>query len=718
MIRKIKLYLILSVLIQLTSSTLADQPVNKPNHLIHEKSPYLQQHAYNPVDWYPWGQKAFDKAKKENKPIFLSVGYSTCHWCHVMEEESYTNPQVASVLNEFFVSVKVDREERPDVDRTYMQVLEVMTGAGGWPMNMFLTPDLKPFYGGTYFPARVLIKIANRIADKWSTDRASIKQSILKYDGMVKSLEGQSEPVTQALNETALTKAYEQLHSAFDNQYGGFGSQPKFPQAHMLSFLLRYYQRTHEPQALQMVEKTLQAMSEGGIYDHIGGGFHRYSTDSMWFVPHFEKMLYDQAMLSRAYLEAYQVTGKEDYARIARQTLDYVLREMTSPGGSFYTAQDADSMDQNTHKMSEGVFYLWNKNEITQSLGKDKGEIFSYYYGVEDKGNADAFKDKNILFISHAEPETAKHFGKTVKEISAVILEARLVLLSIREQRSKPLTDDKTLTDLNGLMMASLSFGASVLNEPRYLEAARKAADFLLKTVKTSNGNLKHRYRDGQVIIDGFLDDYAFFSYGLFELYEASFDPRYLAQAQQIARRMVTLFGDKDRGGFYFTAGSNEIIIKRKKEFDDNAIPSGNSIAGLVLLKLNRLTMDQDLGNWALSTLDGASVFINDNPSGYTQMLAVLDYMLGPSKEIVIVGDSSNSDTEAILQEITKYFLPNKVVCVYPIDPPQAKAMEDLVSFIKGYNMVGGKSTAYICSNHTCGLPTNDLKKIQKILEL
>ena len=703
-------------MITFVSSAFADQPASKPNHLIHEKSPYLIQHAYNPVDWYPWGQEAFDKAKKENKPIFLSVGYSTCHWCHVMEDESYTNPQVAAVLNQFFVSIKVDREERPDVDSTYMQALEMMTGSGGWPMNMFLAPDLKPFYGGTYFQAQNLIEVAHSIANRWQTDRASIGQAISRYEEGLRDTNGKAGTSSQILNEQTLTKAYEQLRSEFDSQYGGFGFRPKFPQAHQLSFLLRYYKRTHESQALQMVEKTLQAMAEGGIYDQIGGGFHRYSTDAMWFVPHFEKMLYDQAMLSRAYLEAYQVTGKEEYAKIARQTLDYVLREMTSPEGGFYTAQDADSVDQSTNKKTEGAFYLWNKNEIIQALGKDKGEIFNYYFGVEDKGNADDFKNKNILFIAHDEQDTAKHFGNTEQEISAVIQEARLFLLSLRNQRPKPQTDDKTLTDLNGLMIASLSFGASVLNEPRYLEAAKKAADFLLKTIKVSDGHLMHRYRDGQVVIDGFLDDYAFFSYGLFELYESSFDPRYLAEAKQIAQQMTTLFGDKNQGGFYFTSTSNETIIKRKKEFNDNAIPSGNSMAGLVLLKLNRLTLDQDLGNWAQSALDGASTLINDNPSAYAQTLAVLDYMLGPSKEIVIVGEPNNSDTKAILQEINKHFLPNEVICIHPIDAAQAKAVEDLISFIKDYKMIGSKSTAYICSNHTCGLPTNDLKKIQQIL--
>lgn len=505
--------------------TLLAEAESYTNRLVKEKSPYLLQHAHNPVDWYPWGDEALEKAKKEDKPIFLSVGYSTCHWCHVMEEESFANTETAKIMNDHFVSIKVDREERPDVDNIYMQVVMSMTGSGGWPMTVILTPDLKPFFGGTYFPPEDrwgspgLKTILNTIAQKWNTERAQILESSESITRAVRAEAQAKAAMSHALDEKTLEKAYQQFHSQFDSRFGGFGGAPKFPRTHTLSFLLRYWKRTTDGKALEMVEKTLQEMAKGGMYDHLGGGFHRYSTDGQWRVPHFEKMLYDQAILSKSYLEAYQATGKEEYARMARDIFEYVLRDMSGPNGAFYSAEDADSAPDPSQpkRKSEGAFYIWSYDEVVNAPGKEKAELFNYYYGVKPKGNAlhdlhGEFKEKNILYLAHSLGETAKRFGKNVEETEAVLKESEQILFNIRSNRLRPHLDDKVLTDWNGLMISSLAFGSRVLNEPRYAEAAQKAADFLLEKMKLKDGRLMHRYRDGEVAITGFIEDYAFFA--------------------------------------------------------------------------------------------------------------------------------------------------------------------------------------------------------------
>ncbi len=690
------------------------------NLLRYEKSPYLLQHADNPVWWYPWGQKAFAKAKKQDKPIFLSIGYSTCHWCHVMEQESYSDPRIAKILNDNFVAIKVDREERPDIDNIYMKAVEAMTGSGGWPLNVFLTQDLKLFYGGTYFPPSDgwgrpgLDSVLTQIAQKWKTQKASLVGEAIDLQAVAPGASN----MTNALNQDTLKSAYEQIRSNFDDRYGGFVGVMKFPSSHMLSFLLRYWNRSHDPQALAMVEKTLHAMADGGIHDQIGGGFHRYSTDPFWHVPHFEKMLYDQAILSMAYLEAYQATGKKEYADVVRDILDYVLRDMTSPDGAFYSAEDADSQDE-TGQKREGTFYLWTANEIVNVLGKKDAAIFDYYFGVEAGGNMKGdFAGKNILYVSYGIEQTAQRFAKSSEEIQTILQQAKARFLIRRTQRTRPFRDDKVLTDWNGLMITSFASAALVLNEPRYAKAAQKAGDFLLAKMKRSDGRLMHRYREGEAAIPAFLDDYAFFTQGLLALYETTFDSRYLQQAKFFADEMIRLFGDKMAGGFFFSAQDDQALILRTKDAYDGAMPSGNSVAAMVLGKLGRLMMESRYENTARRTVGVFSAKIKLYPAGFTHMLSAFDYLLGPSQEIVIAGDQNDPDTQAMLSEINKHFIPNKVVCLHPPRwASQAKDIEALVPFVKGQNMLNGKTTAYVCQNYHCQFPTNDLDKFKSILK-
>lgn len=518
--------------------------MKKTNRLIHEKSPYLLQHAYNPVDWYPWSEEAFEKAKREEKPIFLSIGYSTCHWCHVMERESFEDEEVARVLNRDFVAIKVDREERPDVDHVYMTVCQAMTGQGGWPLTVLMTPEKKPFFAGTYFPKRSkygrtgLLEILERVADAWKRKRTDLLQA---GNRVTEAIRGNMDPAVRGeLSEEMLTGAYEQLSDQFDERYGGFGQSPKFPRPHDFLFLLRHWKRTGEERALQMVEKTLEAMRRGGIYDHVGFGFSRYSVDDRWHTPHFEKMLYDNALLAVAYLEAYQVTGKEAYARVAREIFTYVLRDMTSPEGGFYSAEDADSEGE------EGKFYLWTPEEIREVLGAGMGRLFCECYGVTDAGN---FEGKNILHqIGISLSAVAVRHGMGMDELEQKLEEARRKLFQAREQRVRPHRDDKILTSWNALMIVALSRGARVLGERRYADAAEGAARFILKTLRRGDGRLLARYRDGEAAIPAFLDDYAFLAWGLIELYEATLRVEYLRRAADLAREMLDLFGD-DRGG-------------------------------------------------------------------------------------------------------------------------------------------------------------------------
>lgn len=717
-----KYFIILLSIIILSAETFAmEENELYTNKLINEKSPYLLQHAHNPVNWYPWGNEAFQKAKKEDKPIFLSIGYSTCHWCHVMEEESFSNPEIAKIMNKYFVSIKVDREDRPDIDNIYMNAVMAMTGSGGWPLNIFLTPDLKPFYGGTYFPPddkwgrQGLKTILNSIADAWKNRRDEIIRS---GDSLTQAIQQQAvtkDKKTFPLDKDTLKKAYAQFLQRFDSAYGGFAGAPKFPMGHSLSFLLRYWKRTGEAKAVEMVEKTLGEMSRGGIYDHIGGGFHRYSTDGQWRVPHFEKMLYDQAILARAYLEAYQATGKEEYTETAREIFEYLLRDMAYSEGGFYSAEDADSPSlENPKEKKEGAFYLWSRDEIISILGKEKADIFSYYFGIEANGNAPVdpqgeFRGKNILYIAHSLEETARHFKKSTIEVKKIIEAAKENLFSARSKRPRPHLDDKILVDWNGLMISALSFGSRVLNEPRYREAAEDAAQFILKNLIREDGRLLHRYREGESAIVGTIEDYTFFIHGLIDLYEATFNPDYLKEAKRLVSDMLAFFWDETNGGFFFTAVDAEKLLIRQKEIYDGAIPSGNSIAALDLIRLGRLTMVKEFESKAEALFESFSNEIIQAPNAYPQILIALDFALGPSKEIVIAGEIGSKETKEMINSVYKRFIPNKVVAHRPPSGKEEGIVE-LIPFLKEQVPLEGKTTAYVCQNYVCRFPTTSIK--------
>ncbi|MER3446097.1 MAG: thioredoxin domain-containing protein [Candidatus Dadabacteria bacterium] len=693
--------------------------MKKPNRLIHEKSPYLLQHAYNPVDWYPWGEEAFEKARKENKPIFLSIGYSTCHWCHVMEKESFEDDEVAKLMNDAFVSIKVDREERPDIDGIYMMVCQMISRGGcGWPLNIVMTPDKKPFFAATYIPKEDrfgragMLTLVPRIKEVWTKQHDKVLDSANQITSALQ--QGMKESHGEELDKSTLRTAYEQLVQSFDEQHSGFGSAPKFPTPHNLLFLIRYWKRSDNKEALEIVEKTLHAMRQGGIYDHIGFGFHRYSTDAEWFLPHFEKMLYDQAMISMAYIEAYQATGKEEYKKTAREIFTYVLRDMTSREGGFYSAEDADSEGE------EGKFYLWTEGEIRQILGKDDADLFISVFNVEKRGN---FREEatgkgmggNILHLKKSLAEIASQLKISKTEIESRIEMARQKLFDVRERRVHPHKDDKILTDWNGLMIAALSKGAQAFNEPSYTEAARRAADFLLKNMRKPDGRLLHRYRDGQADIAGNLDDYAFLIWGLIELYESTFDVGYLQAAISLNSDLIKHFWDDKGGGFYFTADDGENLIVRQKEIYDGAIPSGNSVAMLNLLQLGRITANPDLEEKASKIGRAFSNTVKQFPGAFTQLMVALDFALGPSYEVVIVGNTQSEDTRAMLNAIGRQFVPNKVVLLRPTEK-ESPDITRIAGFTKNQSSLDGKATAYVCLNYVCKLPTTDVSRMIELL--
>ena len=704
------------------------------NHLIKEKSPYLLQHAENPVDWYPWGEEAFNRAVKEDKPIFLSIGYSTCHWCHVMAHESFENKELAKLINQYFIAIKVDREERPDIDNIYMRAVTAMTGQGGWPLTVILTPDKKPFFGGTYFPLHSkwgrqgLFEILDAIRQSWKSEKIKIIESSQSLTAILqKDVLDAEKGGKQELKQQIFEQAYVQFLRTYENEFGGFGYAPKFPMGHNLSFLLRYWKRTSEPKALAMVEKTLTEMAKGGIYDHIGGGFHRYATDHQWQIPHFEKMLYDQAILARAYLEAYQVTHNERYAQTAREIFDYVIRDMQDDNGGFYSAEDADSYDPDEYgKMSlskgqhfekkEGAFYLWQQQEINHILNKEEADIFNYYFDIKANGNAKEdpqgeFTGKNIIYVAHDLKETAAYFGKSEEDISQILKVSKVKLFKVRCQRPRPHLDDKILSDWNGLMISSLALGASVFNEPKYQQAAEQSAQFILKHLMTKKGRLMHRYRDGESAVTGTIEDYAFFIDGLLDLYESTFNVHYLTEAVRLSEDMLKLFWDEKKGGFYFTAYDAEKLLFKQKEAYDGAIPSGNSIAALDLVRLSHLTFDK---KWDIKVDQLFSAFaeqIMRAPNSHAQMLTALDFIFGPAKEIVIAS-FQQKDIFNFHKSIYNYFIPNKVVLFNDADE-----VTQISPFIKNQRPLEGKTTVYVCENHVCKLPVQDLEVFKKILK-
>jgi len=712
-----------------TSMTTQEQQYNR---LIHEKSPYLLQHADNPVDWYPWGEEAFNKAKQEDKPIFLSIGYSTCHWCHVMEHESFEDKDIAALINQYFIPIKVDREERPDIDNIYMSAVTAMTGQGGWPLTVILTPDKKPFFGGTYFPPYAkrgqqgLENILESIHQAWMNERSKITNSSISLTAMLKQRILESGEKVQ-ITETVFQDAFTHFMRNYDSQFGGFGYAPKFPTGHNLSFLLRHWKRFSEPKSLSMVEHTLEQMAKGGIYDHIGGGFHRYSTDHQWQVPHFEKMLYDQAILARTYLEAYQITKKEIYAQTAREIFDYVLRDMQDENGGFYSAEDADSFDPDEYeKMTlapkehfekkEGAFYLWRYEEIIRILDKEEAEVFNYYFGADPEGNAvedphGEFTGKNIIYVKHDLTQTAQHFKKNKDQILQTLKRVKEKLFDVRTQRPHSHLDDKILSDWNGLMISSLAFGAKILHEPRYQQAAEKSARFILKNLITHEGRLQHRYRDGEAAILGTIEDYAFFIHGLLDLYEATFEIEYLQQAVRLGEDMLRFFWDKENGGFYFTAYDAEELLFRQKGIYDGAIPSGNSIAALNLVRLSHLTLNKQWEEKLEKLFLNFASKIMSASSAHAQMLVALDFVFGPSKEIVIAS-SRQEDVSKFHETIYDFFIPNKVILLH--DTPE---VSQISPFVQNQLPLGGKTTIYVCENHVCKLPVKELEAFKNMLK-
>lgn len=690
----------------------------KPNRLIHEKSPYLLQHAYNPVDWYAWGDEAFDKAKREDKPIFLSIGYSTCHWCHVMEHESFEDEEVAGLMNDTWVSIKVDREERPDLDHIYMTVCQMMTGGGGWPLNVLLTPEGKPFFAGTYFPREArfgkigMMELAPRIKELWKTRREEVVQSAAKVISALKQIPDDSPGDTPG--KDALETAYEQLAQRFDPHRGGFGQAPKFPTPHNMMFLLRYWKRTGNKHALHMVEKTLDFMRRGGIYDHMGFGFHRYSTDAEWLVPHFEKMLYDQALVAMTYTEAYQATGKAEYAKTAQEIFTYVLRDMTAPNGGFYSAEDADS------EGVEGKFYVWTHEELANVLGDEEARLLAKVFNFQQAGNfreeaSGRLTGANIPHTNQPLEETARQLGMTLNGLAERVETAREKLFGARKLRVHPHKDDKILADWNGLMIAAFSKGAQVFDRTDYADTARKAAEFILNTLRDSQGRLLHRFRDGEAGLTAHVDDYAFFTWGLLELYEATFEVRWLREAVALNGDFVERFWDSAAGGFYFTSHDAEQILIRKKEIYDGATPSGNSVAALNLLRLARITGDSDLDRKADLVARAFSGNIMQFPSAYTQMLCALEFALGPSYEVTIVGDPGAEDTEDMVRSLRRPFLPNKVVLFRPAHEasPDISGISD---FTKNQEGLDSHATAYVCLNYHCRLPTTEPGKMLELL--
>ena len=697
------------------------EKMSTQNRLKDEKSPYLLQHADNPVDWYPWGEEAFEKARKEGKPILLSIGYSTCHWCHVMEHESFEDEEVAKLMNDTFVSIKVDREERPDIDNIYMTVCQMLSQGGcGWPLNVVMTPDKKPFFAATYIPKDSrfgragMLELVPKIKQIWENEREKVLESAEKItDAVVKATDVTESGERKELTVSTLGTGYSQLLGRFDEDNGGFGTAPKFPTPHNQLFLLRYWARTGDKQALQMVEKTLKEMRMGGVYDHIGYGFHRYSTDPEWLLPHFEKMLYDQALIAMTYVEAYQATGKEEYADTAREIFTYVLRDMTSKKGGFYSAEDADSEGE------EGKFYVWEQEEIVEALGKEDAEVIINTFNVTKEGNftEEATREKtgaNILHLKKSVPEIAESYGTSTEIFNKNLESSRQKLFDLREKRIHPYKDDKILTDWNGLMIAALAKGGRATGQEEYTESARKAADFLLTTMRRPDGTLMHRYREGEAGIEGNADDYAFLIWGLLELYEATFDINYLSTAIDLQNIMIKNFWDEETGGFYFTSDGAEALITRQKEIYDGAVPSANSVSMLNLLRIGRITGDTDFEKKASELSSAFSPAVSGAPMAYTQFLNGLDFGIGPSFEVVVVGEPENEDTQAMLSALNKHYSPNKVVLLR--EPGESADIISITEFTKGQGQIDGKATAYVCLNYICKLPTTELPKMIELM--
>ena len=684
------------------------------NALVHEKSPYLLQHAHNPVDWMPWGDAAFEKARREDKPIFLSIGYSTCHWCHVMERESFESEEVAALMNREFVSIKVDREERPDVDRIYMLYVQASSGSGGWPMSVWLTPDLKPFFGGTYFPPDSrygrpgFSEVLQHIARSWRENRDQVvasSENIAEQLRNYTSGSGRSGRPDASLFESG----YSPFRRSFDSQYGGFGAAPKFPRPVVFNYLLRFYAKTKNEEALAMTAQTLQAMAAGGMHDQLGGGFHRYSVDRHWFVPHFEKMLYDQAQLAVSYLEAFQITRDPVFERIARDIFTYVLRDMRHPEGGFYSAEDADSSDpENPSHKAEGAFYVWRQSEIEELLDRKMAAWFCHRYGVRPEGNVQEdphgeFTGKNILYEAFTDEETAREYQTSAAEMRAALNQARNVLFEARTKRPRPHLDDKILTAWNGLMISAFAKGAQILGDKTYLDAAQRAADFILGAMYSSEtGELWRRFRDGQAAVSGFLDDYAFFAQALLDLYETTFNPDLLGLAARFAREAFARFEDAEGGGFFSTLSGGADLLLRMKDDYDGAEPSGNSVATCVLLRLAHLTGDNAFRARAERSLQAFAPKLDEQPSQAPQMMVALGDSLSEPAQVVVRCSSIDDRVLAFLSERRRRFEPYTVTAVVSDDV--VEALRPVAPFLASLERASG-ATVYQCANFVCQLP-------------
>ena len=680
-----------------------------PNRLNQETSPYLLQHSDNPVDWYPWGDEALSRARDEDRPILLSIGYSACHWCHVMERESFENEEIASLMNENFVNIKVDREERPDLDSVYMEAVQMLTGSGGWPMTVFLTPEGRPYYGGTYFPPEDrqgmpgFPRLLAAASEAYRTNKGEIERVTRQLaDQMGRS--GQMPRGVNPLTTEVMHTAYSQLATQFDHLNGGFGNAPKFPQPMTPEFMLRYHQHGFNPRALEMVQLTLQKMAYGGIYDQVGGGFHRYSTDAYWLVPHFEKMLYDNALLVRLYLHAWQITSNPLYRRITEETLDYVLREMTDTAGGFYSAQDADS------EGVEGKFFVWTPDELRAALGPD-AELVMGYYGVTDRGN---FEGANILNVPKHPEDYADERGVSEGELSEAVQRARATLLEIRERRIHPLLDDKVLTGWNGLMLRSFAEAGAALNRAEYLDAARRNAAFLLDSMRDENGRILRTWRNGQAKLLGYLEDYACLADGLLALHEATLESRWLREANVVAEGIIELFWDDAVGGFYDTGSDHESLMIRPRDVFDNAQPCGGSVATDVLLRLAIITGNDDFATKAATPIRALQPLLGRAPSATGHWLGALDFYVSLPKEVVIVGPADGEITKGMLGEVGKRYLPNRVVVGVgdPSSPPLGNS-----PLLEQRVMQDGAPTAYVCQHYVCQLPVTTAETLAAQLD-
>jgi uncharacterized protein len=674
------------------------------NHLVNEKSPYLQLHVHNPVDWYPWGPEALEKAKREQKPILLSIGYSTCHWCHVMERESFADPEIAEIMNRHFVSIKVDREERPDIDRMHLTFLQLTVNGAGYPMTIFLTPDLKPFFGGTYFPKErsnglpPFREVLTEISKAWTDDRERVLQAANGAVDLLHQYVNQQASGTERLTSKTLDDAYAGVRMQYDRVNGGFGDKPKYPQPVMMNFLLRYYARTGQREALAMTLRTLRAIADGGIHDHIGEGFYRYAVDAAWRIPHFEKMLYDQAQLALSYAEAYQVTRERFYRDVARNTLDYMMKTLRSPEGGFYSAQDADSLvEHGKSEIGEGAFYLWSAEAIERTLGAEAAAAFNSYYGLEPPG---------ILYVK-----------SRARRITPAIAAARTKLFEARSQRPEPLLDRKVLTSWNGLTISAFARAAQILNAPAYERAATEAATFVRsKLYDAGQGRLKRRYVDGEAAIDGFLDDYAFLIQGLLDLYETTFDVRWLTWAVELQQKQDELFWDNKQAAYFPSAGHDSSVLFRIRDDYDAAEPSANSVSGMNLVRLWQMTDRDAWKEKADKTFAAFSTLAASSPELLPQMMAALDFSLSKPKQIIIAGRRNAADTRALLRLVHERFIPNKFLILADGGAGQRQIAQWL-RFVDSIRPKDGKATAYICENYVCKLPTNDPRVVARLLD-